>query len=568
MIAETGIAGIRANRRQGTKWIGTADFGLLRLSPFASELETRDAGGGILSQGLYHRFTGAAFSLAPGALALLRGIGPAPLDDGDLAAGGPDFADMIVALRSAGLLVTNPDQEGLVDNFCDLVLTRPICNPAIVARDNAGGAMVIRPHKLSLCTLPRTFGRPDIVEEPLGDTAARLLHLAQEHATLRQAEATLSREGIARDRVLSALQFLCDPDRQLLRLVAPGADPDNLQASHHNLMQSFHWSHPLAIQSRVAATEFYRHRIEDPQANFDWVEPTVSHAFREPTAAFGGRSYGASLGKALSQFIVQCARKNSRLRILEIGGGLGFVAKSLIAEARRVLGSGISIDYTLMDLSDALVARQRSLLREADANIRFVVGDAQCALGPGLVYDLALANEVIADFDMSPADGGAGASPEHTGVQRFIELLSHVLAPGGKAILIEYGTIDAPPEPVWHLNHVEHAVDFRAVARHARHRGFRVELSPLADVLQIDDRVEMLVGQQEAMLCWNALLAKHGRSVDYRAYDRSEFLRRYGDIVTERQVLGPPFAAMRAGLHFGPSLAQFSVLDITLAAPI
>ncbi len=134
---------------------------------------------------------------------------------------------------------------------------------------------------------------------------------------------------------------------------------------------------------------------------------------------------------------------------------------------------------------------------------------------------------------------------------------------GGKALLIEYGGIDVPPERILHLNHAEYAIDFSAVAQYARACGFHVEMVPLRHALQVQDEIEMLVAQQETMLCLNALLEKEGRSVEYRAYDRAEFLGTFGDIIADRQVLGPAFAPLRAGLHFGPSLEQFIVLQLT-----
>jgi hypothetical protein len=269
----------------------------------------------------------------------------------------------------------------------------------------------------------------------------------------------------------------------------------------------------------------------------------------------------------LLPFLVECAREHSRLAILEIGGGLGFLAQSLIREARRVLGGSIPIHYTVLDISKAFIAHQESMLRDTDADVHFVVGDAQRALDQESKFELVLANEVIADFETGRAKMKADSDDknvlQHIGVEGLIHQLPGSLVPGGKALFIEYGGTDAPPERILHLNHAEYAIDFRAVAQYAKTCGFHVEMLPLRHALRVHDETEMLVGQQEAILCLNALLEKDGRSMEYRAYDRADFLRTVGDISADRQILGPVFAPMRAGLHFGPSLEQFIVLQLT-----
>ncbi|HEY4729894.1 MAG TPA: hypothetical protein VIH41_02105, partial [Myxococcales bacterium] len=96
---------------------------------------------------------------------------------------------------------------------------------------------------------------------------------------------------------------------------------------------------------------------------------------------------------------------------------------------------------------------------------------------------LVLANEVIADLAV---EGG-----RNTGAIRLVRELSRVLAPGGAAVLTEFGG-DFDPGPVRLLaafgqgEHVEWSIDFRSIRAAAVQAGLAVEELPLHALLGAD----------------------------------------------------------------------------------
>ena len=92
------------------------------------------------------------------------------------------------------------------------------------------------------------------------------------------------------------------------------------------------------------------------------------------------------------------------MRILEIGGGLGYFAKAFVQRLAAAADLAPPASYTMFDRSPFLRDRQFALLGN-DPLFRFVLGDAQEALPDGS-YDLIIANEVAADFEVAGMPNG------------------------------------------------------------------------------------------------------------------------------------------------------------------
>src|SRR5438094_656018 len=103
----------------------------------------------------------------------------------------------------------------------------------------------------------------------------------------------------------------------------------------------------------------HAHEIASPEGHFETIETTVSHLFREPSEAMGGLTYGHLLARQLRK--LGWWDRKPRV-ILEVGGGLGYVA--------RDLGSGLSPEerqgarYVFVDITRPFLNTQLAVGRE------------------------------------------------------------------------------------------------------------------------------------------------------------------------------------------------------------
>jgi SAM-dependent methyltransferase len=216
---------------------------------------------------------------------------------------------------------------------------------------------------------------------------------------------------------------------------------------------------------------------------FDEVECTVSHLLRLPHPALRGRRYG----EALLQGIAAGGGSPGRSGVVEIGGGAGHVAESAW---RGDAGVFTQSRWTSVDLSPALLAAQqrrlfeRSQPRGPHQRWSGLRADAvHLPLRTSSIDGLVLANEVIADL---PVANGKSA-----GAIELVRELARVLAPGGMAVLTEFGG-DFAPGPVHLLaalgegEHVEWSIDFRDLRQTAGEVGLHARELPLHELLEAD----------------------------------------------------------------------------------
>ena len=233
----------------------------------------------------------------------------------------------------------------------------------------------------------------------------------------------------------------------------------------------------------------YRADKVSPVTRFDEVETTLSHLFRRPHPALGGRSFGSALYQGLSQRGLL-----AQARVVELGAGAGFLAAAM-AEA-----GGPGLDYTFVELSPVLLAVQRRQLPSATG----VLAHAErLPFASGSIHGLFLANEVIADLRVLPAHHPEalelvrrdrleeGPGLVNVGALHLVEELARVLAPGACACLTEFGGDRSPAPvplegPLGVGRHVEHSIHFGHLEKTAALRGLDCERVLLADVVGID----------------------------------------------------------------------------------
>jgi SAM-dependent methyltransferase len=216
---------------------------------------------------------------------------------------------------------------------------------------------------------------------------------------------------------------------------------------------------------------------------FDEVECTISHLLRLPHPALGGRRYG----EALLQGLAARDLGPGGTGVVEIGGGAGHIAE---AAWRGDAGVFTQSRWTSLDLSPALLGAQKRRVLEPSqprgAHQRWsgLRADAiDLPFGDGSLDGLLLANEVIADL---PVKEG-----RNVGAIRLLHELARVLAPGGAAVLSEFGG-DFEPGQVQLLasggdgEHVEWSIDFRQLRAAAREAHLDVTELPLHELIGAD----------------------------------------------------------------------------------
>ncbi len=215
---------------------------------------------------------------------------------------------------------------------------------------------------------------------------------------------------------------------------------------------------------------------------FDEVECTISHLLRRPHPALAGRSYGEALLRGAAERGLSPGRGG----VLEIGGGAGHLAE---AAWRGDAGSFTQVPWTSLDLSPRLLSAQRArlstaALRGPHPQHRPVRADALALPIRTSSFDgLILANEVIADLEVS---GG-----RNVGALALVAEIARALAPGGSALLTEFGGDFAPGQVRLYAaggegEHVEWSIDFRELRRAAASAGLEPLELPLHELIHAD----------------------------------------------------------------------------------
>jgi SAM-dependent methyltransferase len=261
----------------------------------------------------------------------------------------------------------------------------------------------------------------------------------------------------------------------------------------------------------VSPTEYYRHEVGDADAQFDHEETTLSHLLRVPHPALRDRTYGQALVDAL---LANGKVPEGTVRVLEIGAGLGYVAKDVIA---RLTENGRTVEYTIAELAPSLAAAQQERIGKDKAT--WVIGDVLDAKLPNDSFDLILSNEMVGDlpgmqltrddigippeggnadrdkirtFSRLAADRGLNLddAPEQfylmTGAIELVEKIGNWLAPNGTAVITEFGDVAAWPKLSTHLDHPELSTHFGHLHQAARGAGHEAKIEFVIDLLDFD----------------------------------------------------------------------------------
>jgi len=551
-----------------------------RLSPFATLVESH-LFAATAQHAVFHRLTGQLLELEPPVLAVLQALrqGKAfslSVDQlSELGELGPPVRKLIELE-----LVIPVDVDALAP-FVDYYVGRPMQNPALTYRNETGKVSVVSISMAERVYSPEPGKLPAVIEETFPELAANILLSVDGTKTLRQIYAALLREGNPREydqEFRAAIKFLTEPNRQLIKF-APTVEgfadpyyPANLIP--RNLSHASRWSER---EEEKSIGDFHLEGIDDAAWEFDIIEPTVNHGLRFPSQLLAGLDYGT---RFCDSVFADGISNRTHFEVLEVGGGTGSFARSFI---HRAQANGKSISYEIMDLSPTLAENQRRELSDIHPPVGHINQDAVRFDLPGRKFDLIISNEVIADFPVAAVErqagnrfGGAGAAvvekyalavddaPDrfflNSGVFQFLERAWGHLNPGGRLILSEYGSKSRYPAESFHLNHSEFTIHFGHLAECARKIGFDCRLEMLTEFLGIDDRVPVLCGREEHILCLNYVFEKYGENVPFALFSEFDFNVQFGEL-TSRVEVGPiRFLPLRNNFHYGPNLGDFFVV--------
>ena len=316
----------------------------------------------------------------------------------------------------------------------------------------------------------------------------------------------------------------------------------------------------------VQTATYHADSIPDADAQFEDVETTLSHLFRDAHPALDQRTWAAALRDAL---VARQLWRSDTKDVVEIGGGLGWFALRMIeacdARARAELR------YRVLDIAPTLQAAQRARLAHI-TEVSCLTCDAETLSLPDASVDLVISNEVIADLrtawvDLADVDAArapltaatASESADNPGLEavlrhelpvsdapvrfainlgamRLIERLGAVLRPGGSAILTEFGHRFTYPIESTQLDHPEFSIQFSHLAHVAERCGLRAEIVSVPELVQLDGDTLALRSTQTWWANLRFLAASRGVILDKRAWTQPMLSAACGDALELERV--------------------------------
>ncbi|HET9625526.1 MAG TPA: SAM-dependent methyltransferase [Kofleriaceae bacterium] len=305
------------------------------------------------------------------------------------------------------------------------------------------------------------------------------------------------------------------------------------------------WQPGTPVPAAPALDTYHVAEIHDADAQFDHQETTLSHLLRVPHPALAAshapgmapvpRTYGQALADVL---LARGAVAEGTVRVLEIGAGLGYVARDVITRLRE---HGRTVEYTIVELSPALAGAQKSRLAGIDG-VTWVLGDVLEVKLDG-AFDLVLSNEMAGDLParaLTRADLGLAAeggtvdrgklaaispraadlgvqlddAPEplylQTGAIDMIARIAGWLAPGATAVVTEFGDVAAWPKLSTQLDHPELSTHFGHLLQAARGAGLDGKVEFIIDLLDFDRTLQGLATTRSHFRALRALAADAG----------------------------------------------------------
>jgi ubiquinone/menaquinone biosynthesis C-methylase UbiE len=321
------------------------------------------------------------------------------------------------------------------------------------------------------------------------------------------------------------------------------------------------WSGREGFEGEEHLEDFHHHELTETaqdDGHFDLIETTVSHLFREPNAALNGLTYG----RLLMQQLRKLGWFNPKPKILlEVGGGLGYVARDMAKELLPFERQAIK--YISLDITDPFLKLQTKRAKEGGwSGIGTRANGEQLPFNDNSI-DFVIDNENMAD--MTPVKlskrellSGTGDTAQHQealdwirrlrlsidanppddvifnlGPIRFVTELWRVLKPGGRAFLTEFGIEEGWPAPVKLPGHTEYEVQYNHLRHAVRWLGFQERYLSLPQFLAMKPDTKVLC--TGAAYTIQRFCQAMNKPFTVRAYTESELKQTLGDMLPRLQ---------------------------------
>lgn len=317
------------------------------------------------------------------------------------------------------------------------------------------------------------------------------------------------------------------------------------------------WSGQQGFEGEEHLEDFHHHELthtDEDDGHFDLIETTVSHLFREPNDALAGLTYGRLLMRQLRKL----GWFNPKPKvILEIGGGLGYVARELGKELLPFERQ--SIKYVSLDITNPFLKLQTKRAQEGGWGGIGTRANAEALPFADNSVDLVIDNENMAD--MTPVKlsrqellTNKGETEQHQealdwirrirlpieanppdevifnlGPLRFVAELWRVLKPGGHAFLTEFGIEEGWPAPVKLPGHTEYEVQYTHLRQAVRWLGFQERYLTLPQFLAIKPDTKVLC--TGAAYTIQRFCQAMNKPFVVRAYTEKELQQALGDVL-------------------------------------
>jgi ubiquinone/menaquinone biosynthesis C-methylase UbiE len=341
---------------------------------------------------------------------------------------------------------------------------------------------------------------------PLDRTATYLWTLSDGSKTLGEILTELS---VPFEEMFGILRDWTSLENQLVRLLS--LPKSEIQEAPRQLI----YKAPFLAQKTLPKPhtddvhKYHLKTIKDGEEQFDRIESTVSHLYRVAHPILDWKTYGQKLYASIKGE----KEIESGITILEIGGGAGNVSADILSELKK---EGIDADYIIYDLSPALIGSQRELHKKRGVNARHINGNGEILALNDESIDIALSNEVIADFhtpEVATKDvqellfdyeipmtneffNSYKEAPDtvrvNLGAFQLMKELYRVLKPGGLAVITEFGYQDRLPFRASHLDHAEYSIQFNQMISVVAALGFNLYLTDAFDFLDFRSDVKLI----------------------------------------------------------------------------
>jgi 2-polyprenyl-3-methyl-5-hydroxy-6-metoxy-1,4-benzoquinol methylase len=302
--------------------------------------------------------------------------------------------------------------------------------------------------------------------------------------------------------------------------------------------------------------------ISDANNQFEEVETTLSHMYREPHKGLRNLKYG----EAFLEKVLSSNDKKQDLRILEVGCGVGNLAKSFLSKMKSDHPNLYqSLKYTMLDLSKGLQESQKEVCREHIEKIEFISGNVETFDFPKhQKFDFVIANEMIADLSVMAASTEnlkinrptnqaeqkvidykldyVNAPPlflVNTGAILFIEKLRQWLDTNGTAYITEFGPAEDFPIRVRLGGHDEYSINFSHLISVAKNHQLNAKLEKVANFLNFDKEWMVLSGNSYLILSEHILPFLGLKRLDRAPYDETSLKSYLGDLEVKNLYYGP-----------------------------